>query len=392
MNVIYIQDQEIYKNGNSYYHEKSVHFFSRYLSGLKEEEYLNVYCGIIESSDKDKIKRYQRINNKRIRYTKLPEFRNVANITRIHKIIKNAVKKADFCYFRCGMAASFGAFYCNIYKIPYMAIVNEDIYMNCKVSSKKIARMVAVPLWIGSKYLINHADYACYVTKEYLEKKYPTSGKFIGCSDVETLDIDEDVLHRRLSKIENLSRKTCVIGIAGSVTAYLKAHDVAIKALKHLNEMSDTNYVLKIVGTGSTERLRNLVKTECVENQVMFLGELKHEAVLRWMDNLDIYVHPSRSEGLPRTIIEAMSRACPCVCSDVGGIPELIDHKWLFSYNGNKTPEVDLAKLLKNMTRDNMIQQARKNYIKVQEYKPEDLSRMRDIFFKEAISKERGNI
>lgn len=390
MNVIYIQDQEIYKNGNDFYHEKSVHFFTRYLSGLKDEEQLNVYCGIIDCEEKDRIKRYQKINDRRIKYVRIPEFRDITKISLTRQIIKDAVRNADFVYLRCGVAASIGAFYCKRYKIPYMAIVNEDIYKNCIVSSKRIVRLAAAPLWVGSRFLVKNAKYACYVTREYLEKRYPSSGMIIGCSDVETLELDTGVLDKRLAKISQSSSKTCVIGIAGSLKAFLKAHDVAIKALKFLNILSDKHFIMEIVGTGSSERLKKLAIKEKVIDQVFFLGELKHNDVLKWMDNIDIYVHPSRSEGLPRTIIEAMSRALPCVCSDVGGIPELIDNKWLFSYKGNKKPEVDLAKQIINMTIDNMDQQARINFDKAQGYNPEVLNGRRNTFFSEAISKERG--
>ena len=83
-----------------------------------------------------------------------------------------------------------------------------------------------------------------------------------------------------------------------------------------------TNYIFQMVGTGKPNRLRNLAAELGIANQIEFLGEFKHDDVQKWFETIDIYVHPSRSEGLPRTILEAMTKAVPCICSSVGGIPD----------------------------------------------------------------------
>ena len=41
----------------------------------------------------------------------------------------------------------------------------------------------------------------------------------------------------------------------------------------------------------------------------------------------DLYVTPSLQDNLPNTIVEAMACGVPCVGFNVGGIPEMIDHK-----------------------------------------------------------------
>ena len=47
------------------------------------------------------------------------------------------------------------------------------------------------------------------------------------------------------------------------------------------------------------------------------------------LDTCDIYVQPSLQEGLPRALIEAMSRGCPCIGARTAGIPELLPEECL---------------------------------------------------------------
>ena len=66
-----------------------------------------------------------------------------------------------------------------------------------------------------------------------------------------------------------------------------------------------------------------------VADHVKIIGRLNHDDVFKWLDNIDVYVHPSCQEGLSRAIIEAMSRACPIVGADTGGIHELIQDEYI---------------------------------------------------------------
>ena len=46
--------------------------------------------------------------------------------------------------------------------------------------------------------------------------------------------------------------------------------------------------------------------------------------MLQWLDHIDVYLQPSFKEGLPRALVEAMSRGCPAIGSRCAGIPELL--------------------------------------------------------------------
>ena len=62
-----------------------------------------------------------------------------------------------------------------------------------------------------------------------------------------------------------------------------------------------------------------------VGEAVRFVGRVPSGApLMATLDEADLFVLPSRQEGLPRAMLEAMARAMPCVGTAVGGIPELL--------------------------------------------------------------------
>lgn len=81
---------------------------------------------------------------------------------------------------------------------------------------------------------------------------------------------------------------------------------------------------LTVIGDGI---LRSQYEKQAGElgERVRFLGHTAAGAAVReQLDQADLFVLASRTEGMPRAMIEAMARALPCVCSAVGGIPELL--------------------------------------------------------------------
>lgn len=82
---------------------------------------------------------------------------------------------------------------------------------------------------------------------------------------------------------------------------------------------------LLIVGSGPEEgALRALAERLSVSNVCRFLPSVPH--VGPQLRSIDIFVHPSLSEGLPNAVMEAMASGCAVISSRVGGCPELIDH------------------------------------------------------------------
>ena len=90
------------------------------------------------------------------------------------------------------------------------------------------------------------------------------------------------------------------------------------------------------------EKRKKLIAELHLEDCVSILGAKPHSEVFSWLDSIDIYVQPSFMEGLCRSIVEAMSRACPVICTNVGGNYELVSSDCLFE----KADYVKLADML----------------------------------------------
>ena len=79
--------------------------------------------------------------------------------------------------------------------------------------------------------------------------------------------------------------------------------------------------------------------------------ELTTTGVPHWMRLMDIFVLPSRSEGFPNSLLEAMACGCAVVASNVGGVPEMVEHGrngLLFSSGDSADLERQLLLLIEN--------------------------------------------
>jgi glycosyltransferase involved in cell wall biosynthesis len=104
----------------------------------------------------------------------------------------------------------------------------------------------------------------------------------------------------------------------------VKGHDILIQALGVLaRENPDVRWVAAIAGRGEEQaRLQELTRAMGIEDRLRLLGFRSEIGAL--LHAADLFVHPSRSEGLPLAVIEAMSTGLAVVASDVGGLREVV--------------------------------------------------------------------
>lgn len=114
--------------------------------------------------------------------------------------------------------------------------------------------------------------------------------------------------------------QTCLIGVFGRLSPE-KGQDVFLRALARLR---GKNLAAILLGEGPEEsNLRGLARELDLEDRVHFAG---YQAdVARYYRLVDLVVLPSRSEGLPNVVLEALTCSLPVIATGVGGVREIIE-------------------------------------------------------------------
>jgi glycosyltransferase involved in cell wall biosynthesis len=146
---------------------------------------------------------------------------------------------------------------------------------------------------------------------------------------IQVAHLDPVVIYNGVSLIENPS--TSSRPASGRIVIGTACRLVPPKGLMDLLEAmillraEFPNIRLEIAGSGQQQAdLEREVDRLNLTDHVQFLGwQSDLRSVLRtW----DIFVLPSRNEGAPIAVLEAMSEGLPVVATNVGGLPELIEH------------------------------------------------------------------
>jgi phosphatidylinositol alpha-1,6-mannosyltransferase len=105
-----------------------------------------------------------------------------------------------------------------------------------------------------------------------------------------------------------------------------------------------------IVGDGREHAgLVALCRSAELTARVDFPGTVADRKVrLSLLDSAALFALPSRTEGVPRALIEAMARALPAVGTDIGGIPELLHSSCLVPAGDPRTLALTMSLLLVN--------------------------------------------
>jgi glycosyltransferase involved in cell wall biosynthesis len=125
---------------------------------------------------------------------------------------------------------------------------------------------------------------------------------------------------KRAARAElGLSEDRPLVGYVGNL-AHEKGPDVLVAAMAKVPGAD-----LAIIGAGAIQpALEDQARALGVADRVRFLGRKVHDEIPRWINAFDVFCLPSRREGCPNVVLEALASGRPVVASRVGGVPELL--------------------------------------------------------------------
>jgi glycosyltransferase involved in cell wall biosynthesis len=173
--------------------------------------------------------------------------------------------------------------------------------------------------------MCRRAGATSYVTAETLQRRYPPGGWTISYSSIDLPPeafATENEIRARAGTRTGAARHLVFVG---TLAQLYKGPDVLIDAVAACRERG-LALTLTMVGDGARRSwLEERAHRRGLGAAVRFAGHLASGALVREaLDRADLFVLPSRGEGLPRAMIEAMARGVPALGTAVGGVAELL--------------------------------------------------------------------
>ena len=334
MKIVFVHDHKIRRDPSKKYYtdgKLTNELFSRYI--FEEDDKVTAITRCINIHQND-IGNLNLVNQKNVIFSPVKGispldifFKNfIYNIKIFKKIIKadlNVIRLPSFMGLFC-------CFICLLFRKKYfLELVGhaKDSLIDKKSSYLKL--FLANTYSFFTKFVTKRASGTIYVTQSALQEEYPNFGLTSVASNV-VIHVENTQPQKR--KVKPLLNEPFKIGLIGSFNNHYKGIDFSIRTIALLRK---NNIVvnLHILGEGSLlNEYIQLADELKVKDLIQFDGILPGgEPVKAWLDELDLYIQPSLTEGLPRALIEAMSRGLPALASNVGGIPELLDSEYMFS-------------------------------------------------------------
>ena len=381
MNLIFITEARFYitHNGNYYADDMSYNNFlwNRYL-----KEFNEVYVVARVFNSTAVFDESFRVDN--VRFLPLPAFEDIISFGKNYFSIKKKmniyINKNSAIIIRGGGALGYtSSRICKKKNLFYGIEVIGDPYEVFAPGVIKHPLRIVLRYFFTyiQKKVVKGAVAGIYVTRNALQKRYPTSEKaFVSyASDVFLDDANPILEPKKLEAFKEIN----LISI-GSLDQMYKSPDILIQAIKILVSKG-INVKLTWLGKGKYQKdMEDLTRNLEIEDRVKFTGSVSSSEVTKYLDDSDIFLLVSRTEGLPRAMVEAMSRGLPCIGTNVGGIPELLDKEVLV----NTEDAIEIANKVELLINDLEFakNQASRNLTVSKEYNFDVLNKKRKQFYR----------
>lgn len=184
---------------------------------------------------------------------------------------------------------------------------------------------------------------ARFISVSEAARQYTHEHLWIPLQRIQTIPIGIDIARFSPTRTRR-ANETVVIGAAGRFVAE-KNHELLLRAAAELISQG-VNLTVRIAGDGPLrEQYRDLANQLNIRAYFELPGSVRD--INAFYNGLDIFVQPSRSEGMPLTLIEAMSAGLPVIATNAGGTVEVVRD----GVDGLITPTEDVTALARAIHR-----------------------------------------
>ena len=233
------------------------------------------------------------------------------------------------------------------------------------------------------KFCLN-ANGVSYVTEHSIQQHYPSYSILHGESKqffntyYSTITLSDNAFTGPRDYTDNEGLKIVLSSVA--MNSERKGEKVVIETVRKCRDKG-YNVSAILIGDGTLRSsFEKYAEDLSVSDYVEFTGLLPSSDNVRdVMLNADMFVFPTMGEGLPRGILEAMAIGMPVLSTPVGGIPEVIDNKYLFNPLDSSGFSDMICHLMDN--KQELNEMSKINFKKSLEYRNEILQDRRNDFY-----------
>lgn len=339
MNLVFITEARYTKNRNqSIYYENSSFAYQLWENYLEVFDNVIVVARVHYDANHEEKKGYL-ASGDRVQFIELPYFiglkEYVLNIFKLRKEMQKILSVKDPVYL-CRVPGNIGHTAIKMLtknrKNYGVEVVGDpwDVFAAGTVDHP-LRRWIRIISYKKLKYDVKHAKASLFVTTKYLQQRYaPSPGSYTtAVSDVIINSDDFFSPEKRQTKKQS---EFTVLSV-GSLEQMYKSPDVLLKSISEVIRKG-YNVTLNWLGDGLYKsQMMDLANSLGIKDHVNFLGNVGKDEVAKQMKNASLFALISRTEGLPRAMVEAMANSLPCIGTKVGGIPELLQSECLVNVN-----------------------------------------------------------
>lgn len=374
------------QNGLYYLSDTGLILLKRYLKVF--EQVVLVLRTKFLSESEERGKHHNVIADANVHVVPLPFFQGPKQFVSLYPQIRRSVHQilkvhCDLAILRLPSTSAFVVWRTVIQKskVPYATEIVFDCYDGYLNANTIFHKMLWKVMHKWQVTACNKAIGVSCVTQYYLQKRYYPLSENAVTSHYSSIELPSSFYYK--PRIYPDKSYFTIVHVANQVEfAGRKGHNELMEIVSLVRKKG---YDIRIVFIGGDynngmEKLKSLASNLQILSSVNFAGYLSQSEMRERMLDADIAILPTRAEGLPRVVIEAMALGLPCITSPVSGNPELISEDLLVDYWNVKAMAEKVIELMTNKSYYESV--SKYNFEKSKQYESKILNARRTEFYK----------